>query len=242
MFSLFWYRFWRYPTQWEDTTSTWPSHHATWVTLSSPWSHWWYFKHVGNCLSWHSLKVWPTPAIVVSSLAYPLILVLNILKLTKSKIDLTNTFETGSKIYPANIHCFTSFTSTIIILATDVYWPFQLLLNKKIWWIVIFTLIAVVVLTTIESHSHCHFNPLFKKQYESFTSTALYLTWNELLAYGTSIRFTVRSHSLRSSWISEDSSTIPPWSYILKTPPWSKGHLRSLSFCYKWWRASKFPH
>ena len=41
-------------------------------------------------------KIWPTPAIVVPSLAHPLILELNFLKLTKSKIDFnTNNVEMG---------------------------------------------------------------------------------------------------------------------------------------------------
>ena len=67
-------------------------------------------------------KIWPTPAIVVSSLAYPLILGLNFLKLTESRIDLnTNTVEIGSKIHPADVHCITNSTSTIIIPTSDIY-------------------------------------------------------------------------------------------------------------------------
>ena len=49
-------------------------------------------------------NIWPTPAIVVSSLACPLILRLNFLKLTKSKIDFEiNNVEIRSKIYPADV-------------------------------------------------------------------------------------------------------------------------------------------
>ena len=60
-------------------------------------------------------KVWPTPAILVSSLAHPLILGLD-------KIDFeTNIVEIGSKIYPADIHCITGSTSTIIIPTFDIY-------------------------------------------------------------------------------------------------------------------------
>ena len=77
-------------------------------------------------------KVWNTPAIVVSSLTYPLILGLNFLKLTKSKVDPeTNTVKTGWALYPANTHYMHSSDSTIIIQKSDVYQPCQLLLNKK---------------------------------------------------------------------------------------------------------------
>ena len=67
-------------------------------------------------------KIWPTPAIFLSSLAHPLIPGLNFLKLTKSKTEFeTNNIETGSKIYPAEVHCITSSSSTIIITTSDVY-------------------------------------------------------------------------------------------------------------------------
>ena len=66
-------------------------------------------------------KIWPTPRIVVLSLAHPLILGLNSLKLTKSKIDVeTNNVEIGSKVYPADIHCITSPNPTIITPTSDV--------------------------------------------------------------------------------------------------------------------------
>ena len=144
-------------------------------------------------------KIWPTPAIVVSSLAHPLILRLNFLKLTKSKIDFeTNNVEIGSKIYPADIHCITSSNSTIMIPTTDIYQPCQLLLNKKACRMVTFKLITVVVLTVVASHTHCHFKPPFKKQEESFASAASNLTWKELLAYSTSTCFTVKSQTMKS--------------------------------------------
>ena len=67
-------------------------------------------------------KVWTTTAIVVSSLTHHLILGLNFLKLTKSKVDFeTNTVETGSTLYLANIHCMQRSNSTIIIPKSDVY-------------------------------------------------------------------------------------------------------------------------
>ena len=142
-------------------------------------------------------KVWPSPATVVSSLAQPLILGLNFLKLTKLKIDsVTNTVETGSKIYPADTHCIKSYTSIIIIPTSDVYRPCQLLLNKKLCWMVIFTLITVIIPTAVASHTHCHFSPPFGKQDESFVSPERNLTWNELLTCGTS--FTVRLLILES--------------------------------------------
>ena len=69
-------------------------------------------------------KVWTTTAIVVTSLTHPLILGLDFLKLTKSKVDFeTNTVETGSTLYPANTHYMPSSNSTIIILKSDVYRP-----------------------------------------------------------------------------------------------------------------------
>ena len=143
-------------------------------------------------------KIWPTPAIVVSSLAHPLIVGLNFLKLTKSKIDFeTNNVEIGSKIYPADIHCITSSNSTIMILTTDIYRPCQLLLNKKACWMVTFKLITVVVLTAVASHTHCHLKSPFKKQEESFASAASNLTWKELLAYSTSTCFTVRLQTVK---------------------------------------------
>ena len=89
-------------------------------------------------------------------------------------------------------HCIKSSTSTIIIPASDVCRPCQLLLNKKACWMVIFTLITVIILTAVASHSLCHFKPPFGKQNESFVSHERNLTWKELLAYGTSIRFTVK--------------------------------------------------
>ena len=146
-------------------------------------------------------KVWPTPAIVVSSLTQSLILGLNFLKLTKPKIDFkTNTVETGSKIHSADTHCITSSSCTIIIPTSDVYWPFQLLLNQKACWVVIFTLITVVVLMTDASHTYCHFRSPFKKHDKCFIPPARNLTWKELLAYSYPIRFTL-GHNL---WIQEE--------------------------------------
>ena len=66
-------------------------------------------------------KVWTTTAIVVSSLTHHLILGLNFLKLTKSKVDFeTNTVETGLTLYSASICYMQSSNSTIIIPKSDV--------------------------------------------------------------------------------------------------------------------------
>ena len=66
-------------------------------------------------------KAWTTPAIVVSSLTHTLILGLNFLKLTKSKVDFeTNTVETGLTLYSASICYMQSSNSTIIIPKSDV--------------------------------------------------------------------------------------------------------------------------
>ena len=118
--------------------------------------------------------------IVVSSWAHPLTLGLNFFKFTKSKTDFeTNTVETGSKLYPVDTHCIKSSTSTIIIPTSDVYWPCQLLLNKKACWMVIFRLVIVIILTAVASHTHCHLKSPFGK---AFVSAECNLTWKELLA------------------------------------------------------------
>ena len=70
------------------------------------------------------------PVIVVSSLAHPLILGLNFLKLTKSKIDFnTINVEIGSKIHPVDVHCVIYAISTITISTSDIYRPCQLIFN-----------------------------------------------------------------------------------------------------------------
>ena len=83
--------------------------------------------------------------------------------------------------------------TTAVLPTSDVYRPCQLLLNKKGYWMVIFTLITVIILTVVASHTHCNFKLPFEKQGESFVLPERSLTGKELLAYDTSIRFTVRS-------------------------------------------------
>ena len=150
----------------------------------------------------------------MSPLAHPLILGLNFLKLTKSKIDFNiNNVEIGSKIYPADVHCITNSTSTITTLTSDLYRPYQLLLNKKVCWMTLFILIIAVVVTAVASHTHYHFKPPFKEPDKPIVSPARTLTWKELLAYGTSVCFTVRSQSARSEKTSRVYSlnwTLPP--------------------------------
>ena len=143
-------------------------------------------------------KIWPTPAIVVSSLALPLILGLNFLKLTKSKIDFkTNNVKVGPETNPEDMHYVTNSSSTITIPTSDVYRPCRLLLNKKACWMVAITLIIVIILTAVASHTHCHLKPSFKKQEECFVSPKRNFTWKELLTSGTSIRFSVRSQHVK---------------------------------------------
>ena len=144
-------------------------------------------------------KIWPTPAVVVSSLAHPLILGLNFLMLTKSKIDFnTNNVEIGSEIHPADVHCITNSSSTIMIPTSDIYQPCRLILNKNACWMVAIMLIVVIILTAVASHTHCHFNPPFKGQDKPTVSPARNLTWKELLAYGTSVRLKLRLQPTRS--------------------------------------------
>ena len=159
-------------------------------------------------------NIWPTIAIVVSSLAHPLILGLNFLKLTKWKIDFDiNNVEIGSKIYPGDVHCITNPTSTITIPTSDIYRPCQLLLNKKACWMIIFISITAVAVTAVASHTHCHCKPPFEEQDKPIVSPARNLTSKELLAYDTSVRFTVRSQTARSEKTSRMSYldwTLPP--------------------------------
>ena len=138
-------------------------------------------------------KLWTTPVIVASSLAHLLILGLNFLKLTKSKVDFeTNTVETVSTLYPANTHYMQSSNSTIIIGKSDVYRPCQLLLNKKACWMIALKLTIAIILIAVPSHPHCHFNPPFKKQNKPLVSSARNHTWKELLTYGTTVRLKIR--------------------------------------------------
>ena len=85
-----------------------------------------------------------------------------------------------------------------VLPISDVYQPYQLLLNKKVFWMLILTLITVIILTAVACLTHCHFKPLFGKQGKSFVLPEHNLTWKKLLAYGTSIRFTVWSLLVQS--------------------------------------------
>ena len=86
---------------------------------------------------------------------------------------------------------------TIIIPKSDVYWPCQLLLNKKACWILEFILTIVIILTAVVSYTHCHFNPPFKKQNKPLVSFERQLTLKELLTYGTTVRFKIRLQAAR---------------------------------------------
>ena len=57
------------------------------------------------------------------------------------------------------VHCITNSTSTFTIPTSDIYRPYQLLLNKKACWILI--LITAVVVTAVAYHTHYHFKPPF---------------------------------------------------------------------------------
>ena len=149
-------------------------------------------------------KIWPTSAILVSSLAHPFILGLYFLKLTKSKIHFcTDNVEIGSAIYPAGVHCVTNSIPTIAIPTSDIYRPCRLILNKKACWMVAIIFTTVIVLTAVASHTHCHFNPPFKKQDKHILSPARNLTWKELLAYGTTAALKIRLPAARSEKTSQ---------------------------------------
>ena len=123
---------------------------------------------------------------------------LNFLKLTKWKVDFeTNTVETGLTLYLANTHYMQSSNSTIIIPKSGVYRPCQLLLNKKACWMIALMLTIVIILTAVASHTHCHFNPPFKKLNKPLVSSGCNLTWKELLTYGTTLRLNIRLQAAR---------------------------------------------
>ena len=92
----------------------------------------------------------------------------------------------------------TNAPTNAVLLTSDIYRLCQLFLNKNVCWMTIFTLITVIILTAVASHTHCHFKPPFGKQDKSFVSPECNLTWKELLACSTSIRFTVRLQLVES--------------------------------------------
>ena len=165
---------------------------------------------------------------------------LNFLKLTKSKVDFeTNNVETGSTLYLANTHYMPSSNSTIIIPKSGVYRPCQLLLKNKACWMIALMLTIVITLTAVASHTHCHFNPPFKKQNKPFVSSERNLTWKQLLNYGTTVRLKIRLQAARLEKTGQLyflDWTLPPvltkrlhisitlllvsmTPYLLKTPP-----------------------
>ena len=58
-------------------------------------------------------------------------------------------------------------------------------------------LTIVIILTAVASHTHCHFNPPFKKQNKPFVSSERNLTWKQLLIYGTTVRLKIRLQAAR---------------------------------------------
>ena len=90
-----------------------------------------------------------------------------------------------------------SSNSTIITPKSYVYPPCQLLLNKKVCWMIALMLTIVMILTAVASHTHCHFSPPFKKQNKPFVSSERNLTWKQLLTYGTTVHLTIRLQAAR---------------------------------------------
>ena len=82
-------------------------------------------------------------------------------------------------------------------MKSDVYRPCQLLLNKKACWMVALMLTIVIIITTVASHTHCHFSPPFKKQSKPFFSSERNLIWKQLLTYGTTVHLTIRLQAAR---------------------------------------------
>ena len=58
-------------------------------------------------------------------------------------------------------------------------------------------LTIVIILTAVASHTHCHFNPPFKKLNKPLVSSGCNLTWKELLTYGTTLRLNIRLQAAR---------------------------------------------
>ena len=81
-----------------------------------------------------------------------------------------------------------------VLPKSDVYRSCQLLLNKKACWIIA---LMLNIVTVVASHSHCHFNPLFKKQNKPLVLSERNLTWKELLTYATTLRLKIRLHAAR---------------------------------------------
>ena len=112
-----------------------------------------------------------------------------------------------------DVHCVTNSISTIAIPTSDIYQPCQLILNKKVCCTVAIMLTTVIVLTPVASHTHCHFNPPFRKQDKRILSPTHNLTWKELLAYGTTVHLKIRLEAARpekTSQIYFPDWTLPP--------------------------------
>ena len=84
-----------------------------------------------------------------------------------------------------------------VLPKSDVYRPCQLLLNKKVCWMIALMLTIVIKLLAVASHTHCHLNPSFKKQNKHLFSSARNHTWEELLTYGTTVRLKIRLQAAR---------------------------------------------
>ena len=81
-----------------------------------------------------------------------------------------------------------------VLPKSEVYRSCQLLLNKKACWIIA---LMLNIVTVVASHSHCHFNPLFKKQNKPLVLSERNLTWKELLTYTTTVRLKIRLQAAR---------------------------------------------
>ena len=100
-----------------------------------------------------------------------------------------------------------------VLPKSDVYWPCQLLLHKKTCWMNAPMLTIVTILTAVASHTHCRFNPLFKKRNQPLVSPARNLTWKELLTHGTTVHLKIRLQAAqpeKSGWLYFLDWTLPP--------------------------------
>ena len=190
------------------------------------------------------------PVLLISPVPHLYNITLTLVILNPSSKDWTSSNLLNRKLtlkltpskHLANTHYMPSSNSTIIIPKSGVYRPCQLLLNKKACWMIALMLTIVIILTAVASHTHCHFNPPFKKQNKPFVSSERNLTWKQLLNYGTTVRLKIRLQAARLEKTGQLyflDWTLPPvltkrlhisitlllvsmTPYLLKTPPWSK--------------------
>ena len=165
--------------------------------------------NVNRCIPpFKKTQVSSDPVLLISPVPHLCNITLTLLMLNPSSKDSTSSNLLYRKLTlklapskqnrcPANTHYLPSSNSTIIIPKSDTYRPCQLLLSKKACWMFALMLTIVTILTTVASHTHCHFNHPFKKQNKPLVSPESNLTWKEILTYGTTVCLKIRLQPTR---------------------------------------------